>query len=123
MMAQTNGQQPNSNTGESASTKSGKRYRVRMLNRCVKDYAKLVKKDMILQGWVESYIEELQLNPYLGEKLFANFPGCRSIHFRGNSFRIIYRVLEEPEPEILILEIGHRSTSYVNLARILGQGK
>jgi len=94
-----------------------------MLDRCKKDYLKLTKKNTTLRLWIENILGELKLRPYMGEKLFANFPGCRSIHFNGNSYRIIYRILDEPETEILILEIGHRNSSYTDLARILGQGK
>jgi addiction module RelE/StbE family toxin len=87
------------------------------------DYRKLTKKNSKLRRWVENVLEELKVSPHLGEKLLANFPGCRSIHFSGNSYRIIYRTIDGPEPQILILNIGHRSTSYANLARNLGQGK
>jgi addiction module RelE/StbE family toxin len=96
---------------------------VKMIERCKTDYLKLVKKNTILRRWVENIIGELKSRPYMGEKLFANFPGCRSIHFSGNSYRIIYRIINQPESEILILEIGHRSSSYADLARILEQGK
>jgi len=98
-------------------------HTVTMLDRCKKDYLKLTKKNTTLRLWIENILGELKLRPYMGEKLFANFPGCRSIHFNGNSYRIIYRILDEPETEILILEIGHRNSSYTDLARILGQGK
>jgi len=104
-----------------------KLYTITMLDRCKNNYLKLIKKNTTLQNCIENILTELKLRPYMGEKLFANFPGCRSIHFRGNDYRIIYRIMEkqedQPEPEILILEIGHRSTSYANLARNLGQGK
>ena len=98
-----------------------KPLRVRMLDRCKRDYLKLIKKNTTLRRWIEDILGELKVSPYMGEKLFANFPGCRSIHFSGNSYRIIYRVIGESE--ILILDIGHRSSSYSDLARVLGQGK
>lgn len=103
--------------------KNEKLYTVKMLDRCKRDYLKLIKKNTTLRLWIENILGELKLRPYMGEKLFANFPGCRSIHFNGNSYRIIYRILDEPETQILILDIGHRSSSYADLARILGQGK
>ena len=103
--------------------KSEKLYRVKLLDRCKKDYLKLIKKNKVLEIQVENYIEELAKMPYIGEKLTANFPGCRSIHFHSNSYRIVYRVIDEPELEVLILDIGHRSKSYTDLARIIGQGK
>lgn len=98
-----------------------KLHSVKMLDRCKKDYLKLTKKNPTLRNWIENILEDLELRPYLGEKLFANFPGCRSIHFCGNSYRIVYKILDQSE--ILILDIGHRSSSYSDLARILGQGK
>lgn len=103
--------------------KNEKLHTVKMLDRCKRDYLKLIKKNTTLRSWIKNIMEELKVRPYIGEKLFANFPGCRSIHFSGNSYRIIYRILDEPESEILILDIGHRSSSYADLARILRQGK
>lgn len=103
--------------------KNEKPHNIKMLDRCNRDYLKLTKKDGTLRRWIEKILGELKLRPYIGEKLFANFPGCRAIHFSGNSYRIIYRILDEPESEILILDIGHRSSTYTDLARILGQGK
>ena len=110
---------------ENSSTvgKSEKLHSVSMLDRCKRDYLKLIKKNSTLQRWIENILAELKVNPYMGQKLFANFPGCRSIHFSGNCYRIMYRILDDPESEILILDIGHRSSSYTDLARILGQGK
>lgn len=103
--------------------RSEKLYTVRMLDRCKRDYLKLIKRDTRLQRCIETILAELKIRPYIGQKLFANFPGCRSIHFKGNSYRIIYRILDKSESEILILDIGHRSSSYTDLAKIIGQGK
>lgn len=97
-------------------------HTVKMLDRCKRDYLKLVKKNSTVRQWIEKIIAELIVSPFLGEKLFANFPECRSVHFGGNSYRIIYKI-NEPLSEILILGIGHRSTSYADLARTLQQGK
>ena len=126
MMVQSYGQlEEPTNTG--AIDKNEKLHNIKMLARCERDYVKLIKKNTSLQNCIENILTELKLRPYMGEKLFANFPGCRSIHFRGNDYRIIYRIIEkqedQPEPEILILEIGHRSSSYADLAKRLGQGK
>ena len=96
-------------------------HSLKMLDRCKRDYSKLIKKNSTVQCWIENVLEELKIRPYMGEKLFANFPGCRSITFGGNRYRIIYKILDESQ--ILILGIGHRSSSYTDLARILGQGK
>jgi len=124
MMAQSVEKPDRVHVASSPITSQGQiKYKTKMLDRCERDYKKLIKKNTVLQRWVETYLEELKTHPYLGEKLHANFPGCRSIHFLGNSYRIIYKVIDEPEPEIEILEIGHRSSSYADLARILGEGK
>jgi addiction module RelE/StbE family toxin len=122
MMVQSFGQTESFNN-TSTVVKREALYSVKLLDRCKRDYLKLIKKNTELQRWIESILGELKVRPYMGEKLFANFPRCRSIHFGGNSYRIIYRILDEPEDEILILDIGHRSSSYTDLARILKQGK
>jgi addiction module RelE/StbE family toxin len=96
-------------------------YTVKILERCNRDYLKLVRKNPTLKRLVENILGELKLRPFMGEKLFANFPGCRSIHFGGNGYRIIYKI-NESQSEILILGIGHRGSTYSDLARILGQG-
>ena len=100
-----------------------KEYAIRMLDYCLKKYQKLIKKDTVLQKWVETYLKEIQTHPNIGEDLYANFPGCRSIHFLGNKYRIVYKVIDEPTPEILVCEIAHRKDAYIELARALGQGK
>ena len=93
-----------------------------MLEYCEKKYKKLIKKDTKLQKWTETYLEELQENPYMGDKLLVNFPGFRSIHFLCNKFRIIYKIFDEPFPHILVYEVGHRKSSYSDLAKAIGQG-
>lgn len=98
-------------------------HAIKMNDRCRRDYLKLIKKNTTLRRWIDNILAELRVRPYIGEKLFANFPGCRSIHFNGNGYRIIYRILENPQSEILILNIAHRNSSYSDLAKILGQGK
>ena len=98
-------------------------HAIKMNDRCRRDYLKLIKKNTTLRQWVENILRELKSTPHMGEKLFANFPGCRSIHFSGNNYRIIYRIIDQPQSEILILGIGHRSSSYSDMARILRKGK
>jgi len=122
MMAQSYEQREKSHHIHSAANDE-KIYTIKMLDKCKRDYLKLVKKNITLQYIIENILGELRIRPYMGEKLFANFPGCRSIHFSGNNYRIIYRIIEEAEDEILVLDIGHRSSSYAELARFLGQGK
>ena len=98
-------------------------FTIDMLDCCSKKYKKLIKKDKVLKKWTENYLEELQTNPYIGEKLEVNFPGLRSIHFLGNKYRIIYKIIYEPIPTIKICEINHRKASYSDLAKTLGRGK
>lgn len=97
-------------------------FSLSMLDHCERKYRKLIKKDNILHKATETYLEELQTNPYIGEKLDANFPGMRSIHYLGNKYRIIYKVLTDTY-QIVVYEIDHRKSSYADLAKVLGQGK
>ncbi len=90
---------------------------------CKKEFGKLVKKDSILREITEKRIDELRLNPYAGEKLHANFPGWRSIHYLGNKYRIIYQLIEESTTKIIIHCIGHRKNAYSKLAKWVHQGQ
>lgn len=93
---------------------------VELVDYCERKCHKLIKKDKILEKWTENYLEELQTNPYLGEKLEVNFPGFRSIHYLGNKYRIIYKIIYEPIPKIIVFEIDHRKNSYTDLAKAIG---
>jgi len=104
-------------------TQNQLQFSVELLECCEKKYHKLIRKDKVLQRWIETYLQELQTHPYIGEKLEANFPGFRSIHFLGNKYRIVYKVIDEPIPKILVYEINHRKSSYSDLAKAIGQGK
>lgn len=97
-------------------------FSLSMLDHCERKYRKLIKKDDILHKATEKFLEELQTNPYIGEKLEVNFPGLRSIHYLGNKYRIIYKVLADTY-QIIVCEIDHRKSSYADLAKVLGQGK
>jgi len=99
------------------------RFEVIMVECCEKKYCKLIKKDKVLQKWTENYLVELQTNPYIGEKLHENFPGFRAIHYLGNKYRIVYKIIYEPIPTIIVFEINHRKSSYSDLAKAIGQGK
>jgi len=104
-------------------TKVQLHFEVILVECCEKKYRKLIKKDKVLQKWTETYLQELQTNPYIGEKLEVNFPGFRSIHFLGNKYRIVYKIIYEPIPTIIVFEINHRKSSYSDLAKAIGQGK
>ena len=90
---------------------------------CKREFEKLTKKDKILRKITEKILDELQLDPYTGEKLYANFPGCRSKHYLGNKYRIIYQLVEESATKIIIQCIGHRKNVYSQLAKWSDQGK
>ena len=107
----------------SKQTQKQLQFSVEFVECCEKKYHKLIKKDKVLEKWTENYLLELQTNPYLGEKLEANFPGFRSIHFLGNKYRIVYKIIYEPFPKIQVFEINHRKSSYSDLAKAIGQGK
>lgn len=105
------------------SRQSNVQFEIELVDYCKEKYQKLIKKDGVLQKWTETYLEELKSNPYIGEKLEVNFPGFRSIHYLGNKFRIVYKIIYEPIPVILVYEINHRKNSYSDLAKAIGQGK
>ena len=90
---------------------------------CKREFEQLTKKDKVLRKITEKIFDELQLDPYTGEKLYANFPGWRSIHYLGNKYRIIYQLVEESATKIIIQYIGHRKNVYSKLARWSDQGK
>ena len=90
---------------------------------CKKEFEKLTKKDKVFRKITEKILGELRLDPYTGEKLYANFPGWRSIHFLGNKYRIIYQLVEESATKIIIQCIGHRKNVYSKLAKWSDQGK
>ncbi len=90
---------------------------------CKKEFEKLTKKDSKLRQITEKIIDGLRVNPYAGERLHANFPGWRSIHYLGNKYRIIYQLIEESATKITIQCIGHRKNAYSKLAKWTQQGK
>ena len=94
-----------------------------LTNPCKREFEKLTKKDKVLRKITEKTLDELQLNPYNGEKLYANFPGWRSIHYLGNKYRIIYQLIEESTTKIIIHCIGHRKNAYSKLAKWVHQGQ
>jgi len=113
---------PNHKNLQASITVSKVQFAIEMLDCCTKKYKKLIKKDNVLKKWTENYLEELKTNPYIGQKLEVNFPGLRSIHYLGNKYRIIYKIIYQPTPTIVICEINHRKASYTDLAKTLRQG-
>ena len=99
------------------------RFEVKLTEYCKKKYYKLVKKDKVLKKWTENYLQELSTNPYMGKKLEENLHGLRSIHYLGNKYRIVYKIIYEPIAKIIVFEINHRNSSYSDLAKAIGHGK
>ena len=64
-------------------------YTLEITEKCRKKLTKMCKKDSVLQSSIETFLQNLTTEPYLGDKLEVNFPGMRSIHFHGNKYRII----------------------------------
>jgi len=114
---------PNHKNLQASITVGKVQFTIVLLECCAKKYKKLSKKDNVLKKCTENYLEELKTNPYIGDKLEINFPGLRSIHYLGNKYRIIYKIIYEPVPTIVICEINHRKASYTDLAKTLRQGK
>lgn len=98
-------------------------FTVEMVEYCKKKFKKLTKKDEVLLRVTETFLKELKTNPYIGEKLEANFPGFRAIHYLGNKYRIVYKIVYEPVSTIYIYEVNHRKNSYSDLAKAIGKGK
>ena len=97
-------------------------FLVELTEKCEKEFQKLTKKNSVIKRITEDLIHELNQNPYLGDKLYSNFEGWRSIHYNGNKYRIIYKIEEEPFPKILVLCIGHRKNVYSFLAKLMNMG-
>jgi addiction module RelE/StbE family toxin len=93
-----------------------------IIDHCQKELRKLIRKDNMVKKRTERQIDELKQNPYIGQKLHANFDGCRAIHYYDNKYRIIYKIIEEPYLKIIILSVGHRRGVYNGLARFLKAG-
>jgi len=88
-------------------------YSVRFTASAADDFSDLdgsVKKVALNQ------LEKLERHPRAGQQL-ANKVGCdlsafRSLHFRDNRYRIVYRV-EENTRQILVIGIGKRESSEI----------
>ena len=98
-------------------------FEVELTEYCKKKYYKLIKKDKVLEKWTENYLQDLSTNPYMGNKLENNLCGLRSLHYLGNKYRIVYKIIYEPIAKIIVFEINHRNISYSDLAKAIGQGK
>ena len=87
--------------------KRKKIYSVLFTKTARKDYESI--KDKKLLNRINTILEDLATDPFLGKPLHGEFSGARSI--RTFSFRMIYRI-DKKEIIITILRIQHRKESY-----------
>ena len=85
-------------------------YKIVFLPEAAKDYKDL---DGSVKKSINTKIEELKINPFLGEKLGHKFnidlSGFYKIYAHGKKFRIVYRMITPEKIEILeIWGIGKR---------------
>lgn len=85
-------------------------YKIVFIPEAVKDYKEL---DGSVKKSVNAKIDELQTNPFLGERLGNKFnidlTGFYKIYAHGKKFRIVYRMITPEKIEILeIWGIGKR---------------
>ncbi len=85
-------------------------YKIVFIPEAAKDYKEL---DGSVKKSINTKIEELQKNPFLGEKLGHKFnidlSGFYKIYVHGKKFRIVYRMITPEKIEVLeIWGIGKR---------------
>ena len=85
-------------------------YKIVFIPEAAKDYKDL---DGSIKKSIETKIEELKKNPFLGEKLGHKFnidlTGFYKIYVHGKRFRIVYRMITPEKIEVLeIWGIGKR---------------
>lgn len=82
------------------------KYELKVTKRFERDFRSLTKEMKIR---IDSAIEELQENPYLGKYLHGDLKGKRSL--RIGDYRIIYAVHDENKT-ITLIAAGHRKSVY-----------
>jgi len=85
-------------------------YKIVFIPEAVKDYKEL---DGSVKKSINTKIDELKINPFLGEKLGHKFnidlTGFYKIYVHGKKFRIVYRMITPEKIEVLeIWGIGKR---------------
>ncbi len=92
--------------------------------RCEKAYKKLAKRcDPKLLKIINESIDQLKINPNLGQELKQDLKGMRSIHINQFDYRIVYEVKENnPKNIITVHTISHRKNAYSDLSTYLGRG-
>ena len=95
-------------------------YAVQLIPEAVEDYRRL---DGSVRKSVNKKIDELKSNPFLGEKLgnkyHNNLSGFYKVYVHSRKYRIVYRLLDGKEIEIVeIWGIGKREKE--EIYRIIG---
>lgn len=85
-------------------------YKIVFIPEAAKDYKEI---DGSVKKSINTKIDELKLNPFLGEKLGNKFnidlTGFYKIYAHGRKFRIVYRMITPEQIEVLeIWGIGKR---------------
>ena len=96
-------------------------YAVRFIPEAVVDYEKL---DGSVRQLVNKKLEELEIDPFLGERLGNKFnidlTGFLKIYVAAKKYRIVYRILSPQKIEVLeIWGIGKRDKE--EIYRIIGK--
>ena len=84
-----------------------KLYHIVFTRTATKDYESIRDKKLLKR--INTILEDLKTDPFLGKPLHGDFADCRSI--RTFSFRLIYRI-EKHDVVITVLRIQHRRESY-----------
>lgn len=72
-------------------------------------FAKLAKRDKLQFEILTRKINEILLNPQIGEPLRGNMAGQRSVHIRN--FCLIYEILEN-EKVVRLIDYDHHDVVY-----------
>lgn len=103
------------------------KYQVQFIPEAAKDYKEL---DGSIKTLVRKKIEEIELNPFLGEKLGNKFnidlTGFLKTYVASKKYRIVYRLITPEKVEIVeVWGIGKREKEeiYRTIGRRLGKLK
>ena len=84
-----------------------KHYKILFSRTAQKDYKSI--KDAKLLKRINTILDDLQTNPFMGKPLQGEFEGLRSV--KTFSFRLIYEI-DKNILTITVLKIQHRKESY-----------
>ncbi len=103
------------------------KYQVQFIPEAAKDYKEL---DGSIKTLVRKKIEEIELNPFLGEKLGNKFnidlTGFLKTYVASKKYRIVYRLITPEKVEIVeVWGIGKREKEeiYRTIGKRLGKSK